>query len=98
VKAKEKVVYKRFSQRRGVKKINKEPPQRSVLITMEVMCSCKNMVRRMRRRRAMSMTCMEIVFCFLFLLASCLSTCLPMGMWVPTYLIICVGMIDTKAE
>jgi len=71
VKAKEKVVYKRFSQRRGVKKINKEPPQRSVLITMEVMGSCKNMVMRMRR--AMSMTCMEIVFCFLFLLANMLA-------------------------
>jgi hypothetical protein len=71
VEAKEKVVYKRFSQKRGVKKKKKkEPPQRSVLITMEVMCSCKNMVRRRRRRRrAMPMTCMEIVVCFLFLVA-----------------------------
>ncbi len=67
MEAKEKVVYKRFSQRKEWCQKNKEPPQRSVLITMEVMCSCKNMVRR--RMRAMPMTCMEIVFCFLFLVA-----------------------------
>jgi hypothetical protein len=59
-------VYKRFSQRRGVKKI-KRFLEEVFLITMEVMCSCKNMVRR--RMRAMPMTCMEIVFCFLFLVA-----------------------------
>jgi len=103
-KQRKKVVYKRFSQRKGGRcQKNKEPPQRSVLITMEVMCSCKNMVRRMRmrRRRAMPMTCMEIWVLLSFLgclLLACQHACLWGCMWVPTDLIICVGMIDMKAE